>query len=110
MSSWGRIGEACERKCAVRRIHRDVTGRILWPSERVFGQVYEIVRQAMKTTSGTTLMALALGIFCGSGWVAAQETGVVSSGQGAPATVQSPVAVDNGAMPGDSHVRIVRLS
>ena len=64
----------------------------------------------MKMTSGTTLMALALGVFCGSGWVAAQETGVVGSGQGAPATVQGPVAVDNGAMPGDSHVRIVRLS
>jgi hypothetical protein len=64
----------------------------------------------MKMTSGTILMALTLGIFCGSGWVAAQETGVVGSGQGAPATVQSPVAVDNGAMPGDSHVRIVRLS
>jgi hypothetical protein len=53
-------------------------------------------------------MALGLGVFCVSGWVAAQETGV--AGSGAPATVQGPVAVDNGAMPGDSHVRIVRLS
>ncbi|MGH9596201.1 MAG: DUF6600 domain-containing protein, partial [Edaphobacter sp.] len=64
----------------------------------------------MRTTSRTTLMALVVGVFCGSaGWVAAQETGVVGSGQGAPTGVQS-AAVGSGAMPGDSHVRIVRLS
>src|ERR1700744_5453230 len=71
----------------------------------------------MKTTSRTILMALAIGVFCGStGWVKAEETGPVSSGQSAPAaaqsttTMQTTAAVDNGAMPGDSHVRIVRLS
>jgi len=64
----------------------------------------------MKMTSRTTLMVLALGIF-GAGWMAAQETtaGAVS-GQEIAATTQNEAAVDNGALPGDSHVRIVRLS
>jgi ferric-dicitrate binding protein FerR (iron transport regulator) len=65
----------------------------------------------MKMISRTTLTMLALGIFIGSaGWMAAQETtaGAVS-GQELAATVHSEVP-DNGALPGDSHVRIVRLS
>jgi hypothetical protein len=41
-----------------------------------------------------------------SSWVAAQETGAVASASQDAATAK----VDNGAMPGDSHVRIVRLS
>src|ERR1700733_11883888 len=67
---------------------------------------------AMKMTSKTTLMVLALGIFAASaGFVTAQETtaGAVS-GQGLASTAQNEAAVDNGALPGDSHVRIVRLS
>ncbi|MGD0444669.1 MAG: DUF6600 domain-containing protein [Edaphobacter sp.] len=61
----------------------------------------------MKMTFRTTLVVFALGMLGGvSGWVAAQETGAVAGGS------QDAVAVkvDNGAMPGDSHVRIVRLS
>jgi FecR protein len=66
----------------------------------------------MKMTSKTTLVVVALGIFAGAaGFVAAQETtaGAVS-GQELAATAQNEAAVDNGALPGDSHVRIVRLS
>jgi hypothetical protein len=58
----------------------------------------------MKTTSKTTLIVLAIGILGVSGWGMAQETGAVASQD----TVTAKV--DNGAMPGDSHVRIVRLS
>jgi hypothetical protein len=70
------------------------------------------MKMTSKTTfSKTTLMVLALGIFSASaGFVAAQETtaGAVS-GQELAATTHNEAA-DNGALPGDSHVRIVRLS
>jgi len=62
---------------------------------------------AMKMTSKTTLVVLALGMLGGvSGWVAGQETGAVAGASQDAVTAK----VDNGAMPGDSHVRIVRLS
>jgi ferric-dicitrate binding protein FerR (iron transport regulator) len=65
----------------------------------------------MKVTSRTTLIVVALGVFSASaGWMAAQETtaGAVS-GQEVAATTHNEAA-ENGALPGDSHVRIVRLS
>jgi hypothetical protein len=87
-----------------------------------FGEALPIDQEAaMKMTSRTNLMVLALGLFGGSGifggifagsagWMAAQETtaGAVS-GQEIAATTHNEAA-DNGALPGDSHVRIVRLS
>jgi hypothetical protein len=65
----------------------------------------------MRTTSTTTLMVLALGLFGASaGWVAAQETSSgTASAQEITETTHS-AAANNGALPGDSHVRIVRLS
>jgi len=75
----------------------------------------------MKTTFGTALVVLALGMTS----VAAQgQTGMVvgelSKGLSNPSAGPTPetkaaqetpaVAEDNGALPGDSHVRIVRLS
>jgi FecR protein len=72
----------------------------------------------MKTTLRITVLVSTLGMF--SGWVTAQETGAASgSAQTVSATTVSATAVsgtetaakvDNGALPGDSHVRIVRLS
>jgi hypothetical protein len=61
----------------------------------------------MKTTFRMTLLAAALGMLSGFG--AAQEQGATTGsepGSGPTAATK----VDNGAMPGDSHVRIVRLS
>ena len=74
-----------------------------------------------RSFSKTTVLALAAGIFSGSaGWIMAQETGAVAPGQEMTAaagtttatagTTTAAAAVDNGALPGDSHVRIVRLS
>jgi hypothetical protein len=64
----------------------------------------------MRITSKTTLTVLALGLFgVSAGWVAAQETSSgTASAQGVFATPNT--VPDNGALPGDSHVRIVRLS
>jgi hypothetical protein len=71
----------------------------------------------MKMTSRMAFVALVMAVFAGtSGWMAAQETGpgtlsgqnVAAPAINAPAT--NVVAADNGALPGDSHVRIVRLS
>jgi hypothetical protein len=61
---------------------------------------------AMKTTFGMTVMAAALGML--SGLAAAQEQGATAGSE--PAAATTAIKVDNGAMPGDSHVRIVRLS
>ena len=61
----------------------------------------------MKKAFGVSMLAAALGM--SGGWMAAaQETGGVPE-QNAP-TAQARAMVDNGALPGDSHVRIVRLS
>jgi ferric-dicitrate binding protein FerR (iron transport regulator) len=61
----------------------------------------------MKTTFRMTVMAAALGMM--SGWAAAQEQGATTGSEpGSEPTAATKV--DNGAMPGDSHVRIVRLS
>src|SRR5215471_12226447 len=60
----------------------------------------------MKTTLQMTVLAAALGML--SGAVSAQEQGATTTPEPAAATTATPV--DNGAMPGDSHVRIVRLS
>jgi hypothetical protein len=57
----------------------------------------------MKTTFRMTVLVAALGML--SGFVAAQEQGATAGSEPTAAT-----HVDNGAMPGDSHVRIVRLS
>jgi hypothetical protein len=62
----------------------------------------------MNTTLRITVLVSALGTF--SGWMTAQETGAVAgSAQTVSATTMGG-HVDNGALPGDSHVRIVRLS
>jgi FecR protein len=75
----------------------------------------------MKTAFGTVLAALAFGI---TGVAAQAQTGMVvgelSKGLSNPSAGPTPVtkaaeetpaaAEDNGALPGDSHVRIVRLS
>ncbi|HWZ01761.1 MAG TPA: DUF6600 domain-containing protein [Edaphobacter sp.] len=60
----------------------------------------------MKTTFRMTVMAAALGMM--SGLAAAQEQGATTAAE--PAAATTATQVDNGAMPGDSHVRIVRLS
>jgi hypothetical protein len=60
----------------------------------------------MKTTLRMTVMAAALGMM--SGLVAAQEQPATASSE--PVAATAAAHVDNGAMPGDSHVRIVRLS
>jgi len=60
----------------------------------------------MKTTFRMTVMAAALGML--SGLVAAQEQGATAGSE--PVAATTATKVDNGAMPGDSHVRIVRLS
>jgi hypothetical protein len=60
----------------------------------------------MKTTFRMTVMAAALGML--SGLVAAQERGATTGSE--PVAATTAAQVDNGAMPGDSHVRIVRLS
>jgi hypothetical protein len=57
----------------------------------------------MKTTFRITVLVAALGML--SGLAAAQDQGATAASE-PTATTQ----VDNGAMPGDSHVRIVRLS
>ena len=60
---------------------------------------------AMKTKSELMVWVLGLGVMATAGVsMKAQETGAVA----APGAVTAPM--DNGAMPGDSHVRIVRLS
>src|SRR5260370_3968888 len=61
---------------------------------------------AMKTTFRMTVMAAALGMM--SGLMAAQEQGATTGSE--PVAATTATKVDNGAMPGDSHVRIVRLS
>jgi ferric-dicitrate binding protein FerR (iron transport regulator) len=60
----------------------------------------------MNTTFRMTVMAAALGIL--SGLAAAQEQGATTASE--PVAATTAAHVDNGAMPGDSHVRIVRLS
>jgi len=60
----------------------------------------------MKMTFRMTVMAAALGMM--SGLVAAQEQGATAGSE--PVAATAAAHVDNGAMPGDSHVRIVRLS
>ena len=60
----------------------------------------------MKTTFRMTVMAAALGML--SGLAAAQEQGATAGSE--PVAASTATKVDNGAMPGDSHVRIVRLS
>jgi hypothetical protein len=67
----------------------------------------------MKTTSKMAVMGLALGMWGGpAGWLSAQEP--ASSDGAGPDTIAATdgraVAGSNGAQPGDSHVRIVRLS
>ncbi len=63
----------------------------------------------MKTTFRMAVSMAALGML--SGWIAAQETSAASVQEVAATTnVPAAAAVDNGARPGDSHVRIVRLS
>jgi hypothetical protein len=57
----------------------------------------------MKTTFRMTVLAATLGML--SGLAAAQEHGATTGSEPVAAT-----PADNGAMPGDSHVRIVRLS
>jgi hypothetical protein len=57
----------------------------------------------MKTTFRMTVLAATLGML--SGLAAAQETGATTGSEPVAAT-----NANNGAMPGDSHVRIVRLS
>jgi FecR protein len=60
----------------------------------------------MKTTFRMTVLVSALGML--SGLTYAQEQGATTAPEPAAATTETHV--DNGAMPGDSHVRIVRLS
>ncbi len=60
----------------------------------------------MKTTFRMTVMAAALGTL--SGLATAQEQGATTASE--PVAATTATHVDNGAMPGDSHVRIVRLS
>jgi hypothetical protein len=60
----------------------------------------------MKTTFRMTVTAAALGML--SGLMAAQEQGATTGSE--PVTATTATQADNGAMPGDSHVRIVRLS
>jgi FecR protein len=81
-------------------------GRILGASGEFQMLVCANQEAAMKTTSRTTLIVLALGMLGVSGWARAQETGAIAS----PTQDAVTAKVDNGAMPGDSHVRIVRLS
>jgi hypothetical protein len=66
----------------------------------------------MTTTFRTTCLVFAVGMFgVGAGWMAAQGTSAGTlSGQVTTATANVAAAADNGALPGDSHVRIVRLS
>jgi hypothetical protein len=61
----------------------------------------------MKTTFRMTVIAAALGTL--SGLAVAQEQGATTGSELAAATTAA-THLDNGAMPGDSHVRIVRLS
>ena len=60
----------------------------------------------MKTTFRMTVLVSALGML--SGLTYAQEQGATTAPEPAAATTETHV--DNGAMPGDSHVRIVRLA
>jgi hypothetical protein len=60
----------------------------------------------MKTTFRMTVMAAILGTL--SGLAAAQEQGATTGSE--PVAATTATHADNGAMPGDSHVRIVRLS
>src|SRR5258708_28454555 len=60
----------------------------------------------MKTTFRMTVMAAALAML--SGLAAGQEKGATTGSE--PIGATTATKVDNGAMPGDSHVRIVRLS
>ena len=60
----------------------------------------------MKTTFRMTVLVSALGML--SGLTYAQEQGATTTPE--PAAATTATHVDNGAMPGDSHVRIVRLS
>jgi hypothetical protein len=60
----------------------------------------------MKTTFRMTVMAAVLGML--SGLVAAQEQGATTGSE--PVAATTATHMDNGALPGDSHVRIVRLS
>jgi FecR protein len=60
----------------------------------------------MKTTFRMTVMAATLGML--SGLATAQEQGATTGTE--PVAATTATHADNGAMPGDSHVRIVRLS
>ena len=55
----------------------------------------------MKTTFRMTVMAAALGMM--SGLAAAQEQGATTAAE--PTAATTATQVDNGAMPGDSHVQ-----
>ena len=60
----------------------------------------------MKMTFRMTVMTAALGML--SGLAAGQEQGATTGSE--PVAATTATHMDNGAMPGDSHVRIVRLS
>jgi hypothetical protein len=72
----------------------------------------------MKTTFRTTVLVLALGITGAAAWAQSGVVGELSKGLSNPSAGPTPdpmaaqdtAKVDNGALPGDSHVRIVRLS
>jgi ferric-dicitrate binding protein FerR (iron transport regulator) len=88
-------------------------GRILGASDDFGVGSADDREAAMKTTFRTTLLVLALGM-TGAAWAQSGVVGELSKGLSNPTAGPTPdpaaAAVDNGALPGDSHVRIVRLS
>ena len=72
----------------------------------------------MKTALGMAIVVLALGMTSATARAQSPVVGELSKGLSNPtagpipdpATTREVAAVDNGALPGDSHVRIVRLS
>jgi FecR protein len=80
-------------------------GRILLPVREISAGLFDGQEAAMKMTFRMTVAA-ALGML--SGWAVAQEQGATAGSE--PVATTTAKQVDNGAMPGDSHVRIVRLS
>jgi hypothetical protein len=99
---------APDRKYAEESVGGDIqgirVGRILCPSVRF--RLFGGQEAAMKATFRMTVMAAALGMV--SGLAVAQEQGATTGSE--PVAATTATHVDNGAMPGDSHVRIVRLS
>lgn len=98
-------------------------GAILSASDRGFDRGFGTARKAeaeMKATSRITLLTFVLGSVSGpvgfAGWLVAQETlSAVGSGGGVAAAGTAATAIDvaaksDGTQPGDTHVRIVRLS